>query len=112
MKTAYGTMYYVDDMDKAVAYYKKLGFEPSHQSPDWTEFPAGGHNICLHAKDKGKKHSPNGVLILSAKGTKKLFEKMKGDGLNVSDLKEVHPGAWCFTLMDNSSNELSVYGEP
>ena len=111
MKSAYGTMYYVDDMKKSVAYFKKLlGVKPRFQSPDWTEFPVGAHGLCLHAKGRGGKPQPNGVLIVSVKGVKALFEKLKKQKLDVFGLHEVHPGNLTFSLRDPSGNELSFYG--
>ena len=113
MKTTYGTMYYVDDMRKSIAYFKKLlGAKPVFESPEWTEFPIGKHRLCLHAKGHGAKARPNGVLIMNAKGVKALFEKLKKAGHDVAGLHEVHPGASTFTLTDPSGNELSIYGPP
>ena len=111
MKSAYGTMYYVDDMKKSVAYFKQLlGTKPRFQSSDWTEFPIGKHALCLHAKGRGVKPQPNGVLIVSVKGVKALFDKLKKQKLDVFGLHEVHPGHLTFSLRDPSGNELSFYG--
>lgn len=109
----YGTMYYVDDMKKAVAYYTgKLGFKPAYTDDSWTEFPVGDHRICLHAKRAGETYGGNGILIFEIDGIKGLFEKMKGDGLNPFGLHEVHPQAWTFHAKDVSGNELSFFGKP
>ena len=113
MKSTYGTMYYVDDMKKSVKYFSKLlGRKPRFASPEWTEFAIGPHALCLHEKGRKSKPSPNGVLIVNAKGVRALFEKYKKQKLNVSGLHEVHPGASSFTLRDPSGNEISVYGTP
>ncbi len=111
MKGAYGTMYYVDDMKKAVDHFKKvLGVKPAYRSKEWTEFPVGGHRLCLHAKEPGGKYRPNGVLIVNANGLKALFERWKREKLRVSGLHEVHAGRWTFNVKDASGNELSFYG--
>ncbi len=113
MTSTYGTLYYVGDMRKAVAYYRKLlGVKPRYESAEWTEFPIGDHALCLHAKQKGGQYRPNGVLIVNAKGVKKLFTKLKRAKFKVAGLHEVHPGAWTFTLTDAGGNELSFYGKP
>lgn len=110
-KSTYGTMYYVDNMKSAVEFYKqKLGVEPTHESPDWTEFSLDGHSICLHAKRPGEKYRENGILIMNFDGTKSLYEKMGREGVKVHGLHEVHPGHWSFHVTDNSGNELSVFG--
>jgi hypothetical protein len=113
MKSTYGTMYYVDDMRKSIGYFKKLlKLKPSYQSREWTEFQIGDHRLCLHAKERGGKYTHNGILIMSAKGVKSLFDKLKKRKLKVYGLHEVHPAAWTFTLKDISGNELSFYGAP
>ena len=113
IQSTYGTMYYVDDMKKSISFYKSnLGITPTYESPEWTEFSVGGHNLCLHAKNPGETYTANGVLIFSVDGIKNLFEKMKQEDLNVYNLHEVHPEAWTFNLKDLSGNEVSLYGKP
>ncbi|MCB0367513.1 MAG: hypothetical protein H6624_02415 [Bdellovibrionaceae bacterium] len=113
MKSTYGTMYYVDNMTDAVSFYKKTyGAEPTYESSDWTEFDFAGHKLCLHGKADGQSYDANGVLIFNQDGIKGLFEKRKGDGLNVFGLHEIHPEGWTFHIKDNSGNELSFYGKP
>ncbi len=109
----YGTMYYVDDMKRSAAYFRKLlGRKPRYASAEWTEFDQGGHALCLHAKERGKRYRPNGVLILSRPRVRALFASMKKKRLKAGGLHEVHPGAWTFTLTDPSGNEVSIYGSP
>lgn len=113
MKSIYGTMYYVKDMKKSVTFFTKtLGIKPSHESDEWTEFSIGGHNLCLHATGKGTTPTENGILIFSADKIKKLFDTMKGDGLDVFNLHEVHPAAWTFHMRDKDKNEFSFFGKP
>jgi len=54
---SYGTMYYVDDMAQAQAFYRTvLGVEPRYESAEWTEFDLGdGSALCLHAVERGKR---------------------------------------------------------
>lgn len=114
MNSTYGTMYYVNDMGESVNFYKNsLGLKPTYESPEWTEFSIGEHHrLCLHNKRPNEKYTDNGVLIINQDGVKSLFEKMKGDGLNVFGLHEIHPNAWSFHLKDKSNNELSFHGTP
>lgn len=113
MKTTYGTMYYVDNMKEAVAYYKKtIGAVAAYESDDWTEFDLGGHKLCLHAKRAGEKYDANGVMIINQDGLKALYEQMKNDKLNVFGLHEIHPNAWTFHMKDASQNEISFHGTP
>ena len=111
--SAYGTMYYVDNMKKAVEFYaKKLGLKPRFKSDDWTEFAAGDHAVCLHIKDRSRKVKDGGTLILNAKGVKALHAKLKKSKVTVHEPHEVHPGHWSFTVEDPSGNQLSYYGTP
>lgn len=112
-KSAYGTMYYVTDMKKAVAFYKtKFGVNPAHESDGWTEIPVGGHNICLHATRPGEKKPEGGILIFNYDGVKALHEKFASEDVRTSPMHEVHPGHWTFHTYDNEGNEFSVYGAP
>lgn len=112
MKTTYGTMYYVDQMNEAVEFYKKtLGLTPTYSSDFWTEFSLGEHRLCLHAKHPDEKYDANGVMIISYDGVNQLFETMKKDGYNVFGLHEVHPGHSSFHFKDNHNNELSFFGK-
>lgn len=110
-KNAYGTMYYVTDMKKAVEFYKsKFGLRPTHESDGWTEISVGGHNICLHAARAGEPKREGGVLIFNFEGVKELHKQMSNDGLKVTGLHEVRPGHWTFHTYDVDGNEFSVYG--
>ncbi len=112
-KSTYGTMYYVNDMKRAVNQYKsKFGLNPTHESDGWTEFSVGGHNICLHAVAQGQQSNGKGILIFNFDGVKDLYEKMGREGIKVSSLHEVHPGASTFHMYDDDGNEFSVYGRP
>ncbi len=112
-KSTYGTVYYVDNMDQSVSYYKsKLGLTPSYESPEWTEFSIGGHNLCLYNKPPGETYAANGILIMNGEGVKSLYDQMTRDVLKTYGLHEVHPGHWIFRLKDPSGNELSIYGSP
>lgn len=105
-------MYYVNDMEKAVKYYKLLGFIPTQESPDWTEFAVSGHNLCLHQKKPGESYPQGGILIFNSEGIKSLFDRLKAQELDVHSLHQVHPQAWTFHLRDIDGNETSFYGSP
>ncbi len=111
----YGTMYYVQDMAKAVSFYKdKLQLKPSYESEGWTEFDLGGHSLCLHGMDKhdtGKSPSQSGgVLITQVKNIRELVSQLKANGLEFTrEVSEIHPGAFCTEFVDPSGNVISLY---
>ena len=107
----YGTMYFVDDMKKSVAFYKEImGLTPTWESPEWTEFGINGHSLCLHLKAPGEWFAPNGTLIGNVKNIKTLVESLKKKGVEFyGEVKEVHPGAYSVGFKDPSGNVLSMF---
>lgn len=113
VKGTYGTMYYVKDMAKAVKFYKeRLGAKPSFESPDWTEFPFGGASLCLHPIGAKAKPHANGCLILHVDGIRQMVADLKAAGVEVSDVHEVHPGAYSAEFQDPDGGMLSLYEGP
>lgn len=115
VKGTYGTMYYVQDMAKSVAFFKdKLGAAPSYESPEWTEFPFGGASLCLHLSS-GKKtdaEHANGSVILHVDGLKAFTEELRKQKLEVAEVKEVHPGAYSSSFKDPDGNVIGLYEGP
>jgi predicted enzyme related to lactoylglutathione lyase len=100
-------------MAKAVKFYKEqLGAKPSFESPDWTEFPFGGTSLCLHpTKDKTKPFA-NGSMILHVDGIRQLVADLKAAGVKVSDVHEVHPGAYSAEFQDPEGSVVGLYEGP
>lgn len=109
----YGTMYYVNSMEAAVAWHSKAlgGLKPSFESPDWTEFPLpGGHSLCLHGLMPGQKNPQIGVLIIKVKNLDALIPHLNSLNVEIVTPKnEVHPGAYCLDVLDDSKNRMSFY---
>lgn len=107
----YGTMYYVHDMAKSVAFYKeKFNLAPSFESPEWTEFDLDGHALCLHAHDPRESFQHGGCLITKVSDINGLVASLKGDGIEfVGEVKEVYPGAYSAEFKDPNGNVLSIY---
>lgn len=108
----YGTMYYVNDMKKSVAYYKDhLGFTQVNESEGWSEFSLpGGNRLCLHGTDANTKKPQNGIMILEVKKLPELVKKMKANGAEFAgDIHPVHPGAHSIDFRDPSGNVVSLY---
>lgn len=109
----YGTMYYVKDMKKAVEFFsEKLGAKPGMQSPEWTEFPFGGHALCLHAYKDDKSPAANGSLILHVEDIRAFVAHLKAKLARVEEPREVHPGAWSADFVDPEGNHISLYQGP
>lgn len=113
IKGSYGTMYYVNDMNRSVKWYSTVlgGAKPTFESPEWTEFSLpGGHSICLHIAEKGHKSTERGILIVKVKNIDALSEHLKASNVEISRAKhEVHPGAYSIDVLDSERNLLSFY---
>lgn len=109
-KGTYGTMYFVNDMQKSVAWYKdKLGLKPSWESEGWTEFPVNNHSICLHLRTPDKKHLAGGYAIIRVTDLNHVVAELKDRGVRMDNITEVHPGAFAVRLYDPDNNILSLY---
>jgi predicted enzyme related to lactoylglutathione lyase len=109
---AYGTMYHVKDMAKAVQFFKKtLGLKPSAESAGWTEFALSGQTLCLSSGSK-EEAARSGILILRVEEIKAARASLKAKGLTVSEITEVLPGAFACDFTDPSGNVIGIYQGP
>ena len=108
----YGTMYHVKDMGKAVQFFtKSFGLKPSMESAEWTEFALGGQRLCLSAG--GKETAPNsGILILQVEDLKAARTALKAGGVKVSEIGEVHKGAFACDFTDPEGHTVGLYQGP
>lgn len=107
----YGTMYYVNDMKKSVAFYKEiLNLTPEDESPEWTTFDINGHRICLHATENGAAIDGKGILITNVKDLDGMVAELKKRGVEFTqDIKEVCEGGYAADFRDPSGNILSLF---
>src|SRR6185295_7786295 len=111
---AYGTMYFVDNMAKSVRFYKEgLGLKPRYESAEWTEFDLNGFAVCLHALSPGEtlkdRAEEDQILITNVKDIQGVIRELRSRGLEVSDSKEVHPGAYSAKVKTPDGHFLSIY---
>lgn len=109
----YGTMYYVRDMKKAVAYYRDaVGLELGMESDYWAEFKAeNGKNLCLHLAEPSMKDLPGGVIILNVTKMNDLVKKLRAQGVEVTgEPKHVHADDYTVDFVDPDGNCVSYYG--
>lgn len=110
----YGTMYYVDNMDKAVKFYKEaLGMSPEGEpSPQWTSFNLNGHRLCLHGgtPEQVKAYAGKGVLIMNAKGLKAFAEDLAKRGVEIEQpYHQVCEGGYAIDFRDGQGNLVSAF---
>lgn len=107
----YATMYFVNDMTKALAYYKDMfNMEPTEQSPGWATFDFNGHRLALHATEEGKVSDGKGELIINVKNLEGVVTELKSRGVEfVSDITNVCEGGWAADFKDPSGNTMSLF---
>jgi hypothetical protein len=111
---AYGSMFFVDNMAKTVSFYKDgLGLKPRFESAEWTEFDVNGFAICLHALAPGEtrksKGADDGILITNVKDIQGVIRELRSRAIEVSDAKEVFPGAYSAHVKTPDGHFFSIY---
>jgi hypothetical protein len=114
LKGTYGTMYFVKDMQKSVAWFRgNFGLVPSFESAEWTEFPIqGGTSICLHNIDSQQKHNTSGFVILRVDNIRDVVADLQKKDVRTDEIKEVCPGAQAANIYDLDGNVISLYDGP
>ncbi|PYS53756.1 MAG: glyoxalase/bleomycin resistance/dioxygenase family protein [Acidobacteria bacterium] len=81
------TMVMVSDMERSVRFYRDvLGLQLRFQSPDWTEFEAGGTTLALHGGGKPGLHQGQEQLAGTASigfnvdNVDTVYENLKSKG--------------------------------
>jgi predicted enzyme related to lactoylglutathione lyase len=102
----------VDDMDKAVAFYRdSLGLEVVEHDGDWSEVTAGDQRIGLNSNE-----SPSGdggaVIAFGVDDLDSTVEKLKGDGVEFADQVSEHPWGKIVPFKDPAGNDLQLYAPP
>lgn len=111
-KVAYFILY-VQDMTKAIEFYKSIGLKPGYESAEWTEFDAGIkfalHGWCSDSCGEYKAQETN--ISFGVNSLKATYETFKTMGIKVmGEPKQVCESGYCFSFQDPSGNTLNVYG--
>lgn len=112
LEGSYGTMYYVQDMNKAKDFYQQsIGLKPRFESEDWTEFELGdGTALCLHKIKDQSPFIPGGALIVNVEMIQEKVNQLKKEGVEfLRGVFEVFPGAFSADFKDPSGNLISLY---
>ncbi|MGE0763693.1 MAG: VOC family protein [Bdellovibrionales bacterium] len=111
LEGAYGSMYYVRDMQKAVQYYKDMfDLKPISESPGWSEFDWNGHKVCLHLAEPSAEIDGKAIFIAKVKGLTGIVAELKKRGVEFSkDIHSVCEGGYAADFRDSSGNLLSLF---
>jgi len=110
-KGTYGTMYYVDDMEKSVQFYNELfDLIPEEKSDAWTVYNFGGHRMCLHAVADDHELDGSGILITQVTDLDGMVKELKNRGVEfVQEVTEVCENGFAADYIDPSGNIVSLF---
>ncbi len=107
----YATIYYVDDWDAAVSFYRDaLGLKARHVERGWAEFAVGKTGtLALH--ERASNHPGVEVSLLVSDIEKTLVELEAGGARIVERIRRQDFGAVA-TVADPSGNLIGLYEPP
>jgi len=107
----YATIYYVDDWDASVAFYRDaLGLKTRHIERGWAEFAVGRNGtIALHARERDHPGAELSLLVSDIEKT--LVELEAGGARVVEPIRRQDFGAVA-TVADPSGNLIGLYEPP
>ncbi len=110
MKLAY-VIKYVEDMDKAVAYFRdRLGLELRFQSPGWSEFSTGETTLALHAAS-GSHPAGSSSIGFNADDLDAFYRRAKNAGVEFTAEPTETFGRRIARFKDSEGSECSVSGK-
>ncbi|MBI3891499.1 MAG: glyoxalase/bleomycin resistance/dioxygenase family protein [Candidatus Wallbacteria bacterium] len=113
-KGTYGTMYYVKDMKKSIAFFKdQIGLHPKFEDEGWTEFDLGGPSLCLHPVGDKKIAIGSTQLIILVGDIQKEVSRLKEKKVVFpNDIMDMGEHGICAEFVDPDGNPLSLYQPP
>jgi predicted enzyme related to lactoylglutathione lyase len=106
----YTTVYYVDDWDGAVAFYRDvLGLEPLFVERGWAEFQVGSDGrVALHARaaDHGTKENH---VSLEVRDIESTLRTLAAKGAKVVEPIRREPFGALAAVADPSGNVIGLY---
>ena len=106
----YGVIYYVDDWDASVAFYRDvIGLKPAHVEKGWAEFEVGeSGRIALHPRDPGDAADVTQVS-LQVRDIDGTLRDMEGGGARVIQPVRREPFGAIAAVADPSGNVIGLY---
>jgi len=102
----------VQDIDKAVEFYKRLGMEVAWHDKDWAYVKAGEDGLALlspHYEQAG----PHFGFVFNDRATvDEAYERLKSEGVYVTQIHEHRDGTASFYGKDPDGNWFEYLYEP
>ena len=104
----------VDDMDRAVAFYRDtLGLEVKKQEAQWSEIDGNGVTIGLNGREETHSHGGGAVVTFQPDGTiDDEFARLRAAGVEFAGRISDHEWGRVAPFKDSEGNDLQLYGPP
>ena len=111
IERVYTTVYYVDDWDAAVSFYRDtLGLKPLYVEQGWAEFEVGtGGRIALHARSTEHHAAPATHVSLQVRDLEGTVAELKRKGARVAEPVRHEEFGALASVTDPSGNLIGLY---
>lgn len=83
------TIVYVQDMERSVSFYEKLGFEVAYRGgPMWTAFQGSDGVLALHLVEELPLPGRVALSLVADGRLEEVVERLAGAGIDASEIEE------------------------
>lgn len=102
----------VQDVDKAVEFYKNLGMEIAWKDKDWAYLKAGDDGLALLSPSYDQAGPHFGFVLSDRSEMETAHEQLQAQGIKVSPIHEHRDGTASFYGRDPDNNWFEYLYEP
>ncbi|NER78096.1 MAG: VOC family protein [Leptolyngbya sp. SIO1D8] len=102
----------VQDIDKAVEFYKNLGMEVAWQDQDWAYVKAGDDGLALLSPGYEQAGPHFGFIFHDLAEVEAAYARLKTEGIHVTQMHEHRDGTASFYGKDPDGNWFEYLYEP
>ena len=102
----------VNDIEKAAAFYQHLGMELAWKDSDWAYLKAGKDGLALLSPNYEQAGPHFGFVFDDRSSVDTAYERLKEEGVRVSEIHEHRDGTASFYARDPDGNWFEYLYEP
>ncbi|MGG6292784.1 VOC family protein [Leptolyngbya sp. AN02str] len=102
----------VADLDRAAAFYQNLGMQLVWKDPDWAYLKAGEDGLALLGQSYKQAGPHFGFIFHDRAEVDAEFERLKAEGVYLTDIHEHRDGTASFYGRDPDGNWFEYLYEP
>lgn len=102
----------VQDIDRAAEFYQNLGMKLVWKDADWAYLKAGDDGLALLSPSYQQAGPHFGFVFDDRAEVDRAFEKLKAEGVHITDLHEHRDGTASFYGRDSEGNWFEYLYEP